>query len=115
MLRFILCDDDQKQLELMQSYSRQWGKGRGLELELATFPTATTLLEQYVPRNEDIVILDIIMPDMNGLELARRLRNANSEFSLIFLMIFQRIQVSNLIKFLMFLVNNQRIVVIHLK
>ena len=85
MLRFILCDDDQKQLELMQSYSRQWGKGRGLELELATFPTATTLLEQYVPRNEDIVILDIIMPDMNGLELARRLRNANSEFSLIFL------------------------------
>ena len=85
MLRFILCDDDQKQLELMQSYSRQWGKGHGLELELATFPTATTLLEQYVPRNEDIVILDIIMPDMNGLELARRLRNANSEFSLIFL------------------------------
>ncbi|MGM9530142.1 MAG: LytR/AlgR family response regulator transcription factor, partial [Phascolarctobacterium sp.] len=85
MLRFILCDDDQKQLELLQSYSRQWGKGHGLELELITFSSAQALLAEYVPRNEDIVILDIIMPDMNGLELARRLRNANSEFSLIFL------------------------------
>lgn len=85
MIRFILCDDDKKQLELLQSYSRQWGKGHGLELELIAFPTAKALLAEYVPRNEDIVILDIIMPDMNGLELARRLRNANSEFSLIFL------------------------------
>lgn len=85
MIRFILCDDDKKQLELLQSYSRQWGKGHGLELELIAFPTAKALLAEYVPRNEDIVILDIIMPDLNGLELARRLRNANSEFSLIFL------------------------------
>lgn len=85
MLRFILCDDDQKQLELLQSYSLQWGKGHGLELELITFSSAQALLSEYAPRNEDIVILDIIMPDMNGLELARRLRNANSEFSLIFL------------------------------
>ena len=85
MIRFIFCDDDPKQLQLLQSYSRQWGKGHGLELELIAFPSAKALLEQYVPRNEDIVILDIIMPQINGLELARRLRNANSEFSLIFL------------------------------
>ena len=31
------------------------------------------------------MILDIIMPEMNGLELAGKLRQANSDFSLIFL------------------------------
>lgn len=85
MLRFLLCDDDKEQLALLQQYTKQWAAGHGLEVELITFHSGTALLEQYAPRPEDIAILDIIMPDMDGLELAKRLRAANNDFSLIFL------------------------------
>ncbi|MGM9569832.1 MAG: LytR/AlgR family response regulator transcription factor [Phascolarctobacterium sp.] len=85
MLRFLLCDDDKGQLTLLQQYTQQWAAGYGLEVDLITFNSGTALLAQYAPRPEDIAILDIIMPDMDGLELARKLRAANSDFSLIFL------------------------------
>lgn len=85
MVRFILCDDDKKQLELLQSFTQKWANEHGLKLELLAFPSAKNLLRQYIPCHEDIVILDIIMPEMNGLELAGKLRQANSDFSLIFL------------------------------
>lgn len=85
MVRFILCDDDKKQLELLQNFTQKWAKEHGLELELLAFSSAINLLQQYIPRHEDILVLDIIMPEMNGLELARKLRQANSDFSLIFL------------------------------
>ena len=85
MLRFILCDDNKEQLELLEANTTQWTGEHGLEVELVIFNSAVELLEQYAPRHEDIVILDILMPDMNGLELAKRLRSSNSDFSLIFL------------------------------
>ena len=85
MVRFILCDDDKKQLELLQNLTQKWTKEHGLEVELLAFLSAKDLLQQYIPRHEDIVILDIIMPGMNGLELAGKLRQSNSDFSLIFL------------------------------
>ena len=85
MLRFILCDDNKEQLELLEANTTQWTGEHGLEVELVIFNSAVELLEQYAPRHEDIVILDILMPDINGLELAKRLRSSNIDFSLIFL------------------------------
>ena len=37
MVRFILCDDDKKQLELLQSFTQKWANEHGLELELIAF------------------------------------------------------------------------------
>lgn len=44
MVRFILCDDDKKQLELLQSFTQKWTKEHGLELELLAFISAKDLL-----------------------------------------------------------------------
>ena len=44
MVRFILCDDDKKQVELLQSFTQKWANEHGLELELLTFLSAKNLL-----------------------------------------------------------------------
>ena len=85
MLRFLLCDDDKEQLALLQDYTKRWSAAHGLEVELFTFSSGMELLQQYTLHPEDIAILDIIMPDMDGLELAKKLRAANNDFTLIFL------------------------------
>lgn len=85
MMRFILCDDDREMLDVLKAHTQQWLSEHRLEAELLTFSSSTDLLEQYLPRQEDIAVLDIIMPGMNGLEVAKRLRTSNSDFSLIFL------------------------------
>ena len=85
MMRFILCDDDREMLEVLKAHTQQWLSEHRLEAELLTFSSSTDLLEQYAPRQDDIAVLDIIMPGMNGLEVAKRLRTSNSDFSLIFL------------------------------
>ncbi|MGM9583788.1 MAG: LytR/AlgR family response regulator transcription factor [Phascolarctobacterium sp.] len=84
-MRFILCDDDKEQLEVLKAHTQQWVSEHKLEAELLAFASSAALLEQYVPRQGDITILDIIMPGMNGLEVAKRLRAMNNDFSLIFL------------------------------
>ena len=85
MMRFILCDDDREMLEVLKAHTQQWLSEHRLEAELLTFSSSTELLEQYAPRQDDIAVLDIIMPGMNGLEAAKQLRTSNSDFSLIFL------------------------------
>lgn len=48
-------------------------KGSGLKVEVASNgEEALKLVETYSP---DIVVLDIVMPQMNGYELCRRLKN----------------------------------------
>ena len=84
-MRFILCDDDREMLDVLKAHTQQWLSEHRLEAELLTFSSSTELLEQYAPRQDDIAVLDIIMPGMNGLEVAKRLRTSNSDFSLIFL------------------------------
>ena len=85
MMRFILCDDDREMLDVLKAHTQQWLSEHRLEAELLTFSSSTELLEQYAPRQDDIAVLDIIMPGMNGLEAAKQLRTSNSDFSLIFL------------------------------
>ena len=44
MVRFILCDVDKKQLELLQNLTQKWTKEHGLEVELLAFLSAKNLL-----------------------------------------------------------------------
>ena len=43
MLRFILCDDNKEQLELLHTNTTQWAQEHGLEVELVIFNSAVEL------------------------------------------------------------------------
>ena len=88
MIKIAICDDDEKELtrtkELCFSYSTRH-KDVGIIIE--SFTCGVTLLEQLTTsgKSYDVLLLDIYMPEMTGIELASLLREKKDNSQIIFL------------------------------
>src|SRR5689334_784947 len=76
--RLLVVDDDQKLCRLIRDYLEPLG------YEVVTVHTGRQGLEKALAGPFDAIILDIMMPEMDGLEVLRRLR-ANSHVPVLML------------------------------
>jgi len=53
--------------------------------DISCFSNGKSALEAFHRQNFDICLLDIMMPEMNGFELAEQIRSKNSEIPIIFI------------------------------
>jgi DNA-binding LytR/AlgR family response regulator len=89
--RILICDDNRSDLENIASIIEDFYKGIGdgaitVPYVLSKFTDPHTALHYAEDGNGiDIAILDIVMPQINGMELAERLRALKFEGYLIFL------------------------------
>ncbi len=74
-----LVDDDP---DIRDSLSL-WVESIGLKIQ--SFSSAEGFLKQYSPEHPACLILDVVMPLMNGLELQEELANRNIEIPIIFI------------------------------
>lgn len=84
MVTLALCEDNDFQREMMQELLEEYGAERNA-VSIKVFSTGRDLLE-YVKQNAgfDIYLLDVVMPDVNGMELAATLRLMKDEGKIIF-------------------------------
>ena len=65
--------------------TRQWAERSGHLLELSQFISAEKFLFEYSDKSDyDILLLDIEMGEMDGVELAKRLRRENETVQIVF-------------------------------
>jgi two-component system, OmpR family, phosphate regulon response regulator OmpR len=69
--RLLLVEDDPRLAEMLQDYLGQ----AGFEVTVATLGAAA--LEQLAEAQFDAIVLDLMLPDMDGLDVCRRLRPQN--------------------------------------
>ncbi|MDE6746306.1 MAG: LytTR family DNA-binding domain-containing protein [Oscillospiraceae bacterium] len=86
MYRISVCDDNDGELGKICSIINDYTKTNNINAEVKTYASGRELLEyedggQY----SDIYILDIIMPDMNGIQLGKAIRQKNADAFIIFL------------------------------
>lgn len=89
-MKIAICDDDPLELERIKSTVEEFIVSKQHENRtnffLHTFLGANELLRFLIQHNEfDLIILDIIMPGMNGIELAAQIRKSGSCCKIIFL------------------------------
>lgn len=87
MLHIALCDDEPEQRALTGGLLRQYIKERpGLAAQLSVFSSGAALLEQVENGGDfDLYVLDIIMPELSGIDLGVKLRNMGSNGSIVYL------------------------------
>lgn len=84
--RFAVCDDRPEDARLVARLAAQWGLRTASEVELETFPSAEAFLFRYQEQKDfDILLLDIEMSGMDGVELAKAVRRDNEAVQIVFI------------------------------
>ena len=84
MLRIAICDDNGAFLQQTKFMLEHWdGCPAALETEL--FTDGDSLILAHARKPFDIVLLDVVMPLMNGIETAREMREKDKTVRLVFL------------------------------
>lgn len=87
MLKIAVCDDDGFEAVLISTYLREYQKlHTTIDLHYDIFQSATDLYHCLDSgKRYDIYLLDIIMPDIDGLTLGKKMRELNIEGTIIYL------------------------------
>lgn len=86
MFRIAICEDEKTQIEYLQMLLEQWQSGKEKKIVIDTYTSAEQFLfetEGTVPY--DLLLLDIQMGRMNGVELARNVRELDGKVRIVFL------------------------------
>lgn len=76
-----LVSDRNQLTSMIQEYANQ----RGLSWQISCFSDGESFLESLSSNRYTIVFLDILMPGINGIETARRMRSIDPEVLLVFI------------------------------
>jgi DNA-binding LytR/AlgR family response regulator len=85
-LTIAICDDEQTELKYLNMLVKHWADDRGIAIHIRTFISAENFLFTYEENKSfDILLLDIEMGKMNGVELAKHIRRENEGIQIIFI------------------------------
>ncbi len=85
MIRVAICDDEPKTLQCLKEAVARYGKRKNLDLAVELFASSRDLEAQIETRPFQIYILDMLMPQMNGIELGQSVRKADAQAVIIYL------------------------------
>ena len=85
MVRMTICDDEAHCLESIRQMIEQWSANCGLTVQISCFDNGDALLKSIRSANIDVILLDIMMPLLNGMDTAREIREFNKSAKIIFL------------------------------
>ena len=90
MLDLALCDDEAEQLDIVGRLLRDYVQARPeLAIRLSVFSSGRDLLAaEEEGARFDICVLDVVMPELSGIELGIELRERGSASAIIYLTIY---------------------------
>lgn len=85
MFKVAICEDDKYQVDINKLLINKWGEKRNIDVSIKEFYSA----EEFIIKNEstlsyDCIIIDVGLKKINGIELARIIREENKDISIIF-------------------------------
>ena len=83
-MRISIVEDEQAQWDLLQSYIERYSRESGIQFDVEAFADGRGLLADYHP-DHDIILLDIELPGMNGMEIAELIRAQDEDVVLMFI------------------------------
>ena len=84
-MRVCYCEDEIAQARLLKSQIEAWGIGHNIKINMDIFESAEEFLFKAQPLDFDLIFLDISMKNMNGMELAKRIRENDKKAVIVFI------------------------------
>ena len=84
-MRIAICDDVQPMLDFLEREIKSKFSEKGLDAQVYSYKNGRDFLKEHQNNPFDVVFLDIVMPDMNGFDVAKQIRAINSKTYIIFI------------------------------
>lgn len=85
-MRIGICDDEEAQRRYLKQLAEQWAFKSGEKAVCDCYPDSEAFLFAWEEdKSYDVLLLDIEMKEMNGMELARRIRQEDEDIALVFI------------------------------
>ena len=87
MINILLCDDEEKTLDRIRKYIYSIRSQMKYPIDITEYTSAASVLKRLHSSDDvsDILITDIDMPDVSGMEMARAIRDEQLDVVLIFM------------------------------
>lgn len=91
-INIAICDDEQKSLQMIQKELYHIADKLKIEIETYAYKEGKKVLDLIYNEKEDfdVLFLDIDMPDVSGLEVAKKLRQKHLDIILIFISAYEK-------------------------
>lgn len=83
MIRVAIVEDDESCAALLREYLKRYASDNAVQVSSEWFPSGLSIISDYKP-DFDIILLDIQMPGINGMEVAHIIRETDCESIIIF-------------------------------
>ncbi|MCM1342613.1 MAG: LytTR family DNA-binding domain-containing protein [Lachnospiraceae bacterium] len=85
MYRFAICDDRREDVEYIEGLIREWNREAGHQIRIDRFFSGEAFLFAFEEdQGFDVLLLDIEMGDLSGIDLAQRLRQLGTGIQIVF-------------------------------
>ncbi len=84
MLVIGICDGDTAVRVMLSNFIKRYREETGLNIQVLSYDNGEKLLRHY-PLEMDLIFLEIPFAKMNGIEIARRIRKADTQVGIVFL------------------------------
>lgn len=84
-MKLAICDDDPQELAHIASLLGEYRLEKKVSLTYKAFFSAVDLLEAMRKETFDLLLLDVFMPEFNGMEAAHEIRTFDQQVKLVFL------------------------------
>lgn len=84
-MRIAICDDDEQELAHLTKLIMEYQLSRGVSLDCCSFHNGTNFLHGMKGGEYDLVVLDVLMPGISGIQVAQDLRELDKKVRLIFI------------------------------
>lgn len=84
-MRIAICDDDSRELERIISIIDTYRRESSVQITYKAFQSATELISHVSNGNYSILLLDILMPGLTGMQAAHEIRDFDAGIKIVFL------------------------------
>lgn len=84
-MKIAICDDDSRELERILSFIDTYKQESEVPITYKAFKSATELISNVSGGNYSVLLLDILMPGINGMQAAHEIRDFGAEVKIVFI------------------------------
>lgn len=84
-MKIAVCDDNSEELNRVSSLLEEYQREKEVSFACKFFTSGVELASIAQQENFDLYLLDVLMPSLNGIELAKEIRSFNTAVPIIFL------------------------------